>query len=535
MKGLFNRHQVDPQRLLRDFSELLELAQPDLEAETYAQAHEVVQLAQQRLGFDPQTAVVALVGATGSGKSSLFNALLGADIAPTGVRRPTTTEPIAAVQGGAGVSELLDWLQVRQRVQIPADGLLPENVALLDLPDVDSVVTRGREVVSFLAKRVDLLIWVTDPQKYADNLLHTEFIRPLAKHATMTVAVLTKSDLLSPADQQVVVADLQRILEAAEVNDPRVVPVSAVTGSGVAQLRELVEQAAARQLAQSQKLLGALAAAKESLAAQIFAGVAEDQLVANFKRVGAAELAEPLREAVYQVGQVTRIERAVAESYRFRAGLACGFWPLRKLRLFRADPAKQLHLGQAVAATNLVASQQALGALELAVQHEVGKLRDLLPSKWFAQLEALAVAGTEVLPAEVDGALAQLEVQLPERPLPWWRAANFVQLLGWALALAGGVWLLAVHLLRSFLLIDLPVYTWNYVPAPVWLLIFGISFALLVSLVTQVFVGVVSKKAAQQTTRMLRQRLDAVVVDSFVSPLESELGRQQSILQKFFL
>ena len=59
--------------------------------------------------------VVALAGATGSGKSSLFNDLTGADVAPIGARRPTTSTPIAAIWGSESASALLDWLKVGAR------------------------------------------------------------------------------------------------------------------------------------------------------------------------------------------------------------------------------------------------------------------------------------------------------------------------------------------------------------------------------------------------------------------------------------
>ncbi|MCP4083987.1 MAG: ABC transporter [Actinomycetia bacterium] len=108
--------------------------------------------------------VVALAGPTGAGKSSLFNALCGADISTTGVRRPTT----GAVHGcvwGDGAESLLNWLGVTHRHHLPAGDSGLDGLVLLDLPDFDSTATAHRVEVDRLVELVDLLVWVIDPQK----------------------------------------------------------------------------------------------------------------------------------------------------------------------------------------------------------------------------------------------------------------------------------------------------------------------------------------------------------------------------------
>jgi hypothetical protein len=78
-------------------------------------ARRVLDRVHERLNISGDHTVVALAGATGSGKSSLFNALIGADVAEIGARRPTTSKPTAAVWGDTDASELLDWLDVKAR------------------------------------------------------------------------------------------------------------------------------------------------------------------------------------------------------------------------------------------------------------------------------------------------------------------------------------------------------------------------------------------------------------------------------------
>src|SRR3954469_16406283 len=66
--------------------------------------------------------VVALAGATGSGKSTLFNAISGAEVSTPGVRRPTTGVTHASVWGAEGADQLLDWLEVPRRHRVEAAG-----------------------------------------------------------------------------------------------------------------------------------------------------------------------------------------------------------------------------------------------------------------------------------------------------------------------------------------------------------------------------------------------------------------------------
>src|SRR4051794_41857629 len=68
----------------------------------------------ERLQLGGNHTIVALVGATGSGKSSLFNALSEMEIADVGARRPLTSQPMACVWGEEGAAPLLEWLEVAE-------------------------------------------------------------------------------------------------------------------------------------------------------------------------------------------------------------------------------------------------------------------------------------------------------------------------------------------------------------------------------------------------------------------------------------
>ncbi|MCE3244952.1 MAG: transporter, partial [Arthrobacter sp.] len=127
-----------------------ELAVGVLPGEALEQVFQVLDRASSRRSLSADHTVVGFFGATGSGKSTLFNAVNGAEIATAAARRPTTSEPLASVWGAEGSEALLDWLEVRQRHHAdPVPGFADESTGLilLDLPDFDSTRLANRETV----------------------------------------------------------------------------------------------------------------------------------------------------------------------------------------------------------------------------------------------------------------------------------------------------------------------------------------------------------------------------------------------------
>lgn len=204
----------------------------------------------ERLALGIDWTVVALAGGTGSGKSTLFNALAGVPFAVPGVARPTTSEVSAAVWGPDPATALLDWLGVEPqrrlfRAQSPDAAADPTlgGLILLDLPDHDSVNAQNRATVDAMIPMVDLLLWVVDPQKYADHAIHSGYLKLAADHGQPSLVVLNHVDRLTTEDGWNVARDLQRLLADDGMHSVPVMPVSARTGQGVDVLRAELEGA----------------------------------------------------------------------------------------------------------------------------------------------------------------------------------------------------------------------------------------------------------------------------------------------------
>jgi GTP-binding protein EngB required for normal cell division len=244
--------------------------------ELLTEAEALLRRSGERMRMSATHTVVALAGGTGSGKSTLFNALAGANFSPAGVTRPTTKHSHACVWGMEGAAPLLDWLGVQRRHRYARASALDEGEAsltgmlLLDLPDHDSVVTGSAALVDRLVKLADMLVWVLDPLKYADASVHRRYLVPLAGHAAVTTVVLNQVDTLSPDQAADCESDLRRLLDAEGLTETQVVVTSATAGTGLNELRRVLGGAVAARRAATDRITADIDALLERFA--VYAG-----------------------------------------------------------------------------------------------------------------------------------------------------------------------------------------------------------------------------------------------------------------------
>ncbi|WP_418062662.1 dynamin family protein [Pimelobacter simplex] len=257
-----------------------------------------VERATGRLRLSTSATVVAIAGATGSGKSTTFNALAGADLSTAGAQRPTTSRATALVwsddEDAAEVTALLDWLDVPEesrfrRAELATcapRGSLPEGLVLLDLPDHDSIRTAHHDEAERVVALADALIWVVDPQKYADAAIHQRFLRPLAGHRDVTMVVLNHLDTVPEEVRPDLLRDLRKVLVADGMRDPRILGVSARHGLGIDELRTAIVRRVEENRNAERRALADVSAAAERLRAASgdASGTIPDVWVADLER-----------------------------------------------------------------------------------------------------------------------------------------------------------------------------------------------------------------------------------------------------------
>ena len=307
------------------------------------EATEVVERAAGRLRLSAVHTVVAIAGATGSGKSSTFNALAGLELSAVGVRRPTTSWATACVWGATSATELLEWLGIPARHQVSRDSMLDtghetqelDGVVLLDLPDHDSTEVSHHLEVDRLVKLADVLVWVLDPQKYADAAVHDRYLKPYASYAGVLLVVLNHIDTVPEGRRDAMVADVRRLLEADGLGDVPVLPVSARNDWGIDELKAEIARRAASKKATRLRV--------EADVRLVATRLREASGTAKPRDLSRERIAE-LDDAFADAAGVPTVVAAVEKSTRLRANRATG-WPATAwVSKLKPDPLKRLHL-----------------------------------------------------------------------------------------------------------------------------------------------------------------------------------------------
>jgi energy-coupling factor transporter ATP-binding protein EcfA2 len=167
--------------------------------------------------------VVAIIGPTGAGKSTLFNTLAGRAASRTGVLRPTTREAIVLVnpQDRAALLEgTLAGLEA-DRLRLIDDASIEPGLALVDAPDLDSIEHANRELADHLVEAADLAIFVTTATRYADRVPWGVLRRARERGLPLIVVVnrippdeAARRELLADVERLFVDAGLTEVMDA---------------------------------------------------------------------------------------------------------------------------------------------------------------------------------------------------------------------------------------------------------------------------------------------------------------------------------
>ena len=484
-----------------------------------------------RLRLSADHTVVALAGATGSGKSSTFNALTELELAAVGVRRPTTSWATACVWGKEGAEELLEWLGIPPRHQVTRDSMLSRadedvemrGVVLLDLPDHDSTEVSHHLEVERLVQLADMLVWVLDPQKYADAAIHDRFLRPLAAHRDVMLVVLNHIDTVPEDRRRTMVDDVRRLLEADGLAGVPVLPVSARHGWGVDELRALIVDRVAEKKATRARLEADVRSAAQRLQDATGSGKAPSL---SKERIAA------LDDAFADAAGVPTVVKAVADSTRLRANRATG-WPITAwFSRLKPDPLKRLHLDLGAAGKQLTGSSRtsvpkASGVQRARVDTEVRALADqvgegLAPS-WATAVRHASVSRLEDLNDRLDRAVASTDLGADR--IPVW--AGLVRVLQYVLiiaALLGAGWLAVLAFGSYARLPEPPTPEVAGFALPTLLLLGGVAVGILLALVCRWLVSLTARSRARRADKRLRDAISEVSAEMVVAPIEAELA-----------
>jgi GTP-binding protein EngB required for normal cell division len=490
----------------------------------------------RRLGLTADHTVVAIAGATGSGKSSTFNALAGVELSPVGVRRPTTSWATACVWGSEGAAELLDYLGIAPRHQIMRDSLLDlgkedhalQGVVLLDLPDHDSTEVSHHLEVDRLIELTDLMVWVLDPQKYADAAIHDRYLAPLATHQAVMLVVLNHVDEVPDDRRRSMLDDIRRLLDADGLERVPLMATSARTGEGIDALRyAIAERVRAKKVTRARLEADLRSAAQQLSDATGTSGHPE----LSKQRIAALE------DAFADAAGVPTVVAAVDSATRIRGRRATG-WPVTSwLSRLRPDPLRRLHLdlgkeGSLLTGRGRTSVPPATHVQRARVDAEVRAVADEvsapLSRPWAESVRRASVARLPDLGDRLDAALG--ETDLNTQRMPAW--AGLVRVLQWLLllaAVAGLVWS-AVLLSDPWFGVARPdTPDVEGFPVPVILLGGGVLLGLLLALLCRFLVSATARSRARAADRRLRSAIASVAEELVVTPVRAELTAYDTV------
>jgi len=488
--------------------------------------------ARSRLGFPSTAYVLALAGGTGVGKSTLLNAIAGENVSPAGARRPTTADAVAWVPSSRGreLAGLLRWVGITT-VREHAGGALAD-VAVLDLPDFDSIALEHRERVDALLPRVDAVAWIVDPEKYKDHVMHGGYLTQFAPRIRRQIVVLNRSDLLSPADATRVAEDMRHQLRREGAGDIEVVATRAREGAGgIGELSQWLDSGIeAKRVVASRVAAEAREAARQLAAGAGVLGDAAAPLIEPARRERA--LSSVSRGALALI-DIAGLERQAVAATRFAARRR-GAGPLR----FVTSAIYRL-IGRARAAADpagFLGRWQLRGSLAPAVEPLRELVASTLPTVPAPLRGALATLSE---PASIEGRLARtvdsaLAAEVAGFRVPTsalWSVIGAAQYAVTALLIFLALWFAALFVIHDAPVGSVVLPYLGPVPTPVALLAATLLAGYLLAKLLQLHAGLLGRRWARRVganvTREVRRRID----DDLLVPLD-QFDASRAALQR---
>lgn len=466
-----------------------------------ADAEKVATRVRDRVQIGGESTVVAFAGATGSGKSSLVNALVGEPVAEVAPTRPTTAEPLSV--SGRETSEVLDWMGVGPRHVLPG-AFGDDSVILVDLPDLDSTEEEHRSAADRVIERADVVVFVLDPQKYADALLHREYLKRFGEHGAVTLVVLNQVDRLAQREKNVVLVDARGLLATDGLRD-RLIPTSARTGEGVEQLRRSITEIVSKRNAARLRLGADLRSAGEALA------------VASRKDGGASPSAVhvdfmPAARAMVSAAGGDAVAEAAARSYDLRSRRET---PWKSRSAHRAPDPLDAVVGPS-GIPRYIPEPARIPAAQMAVRTYVDNELAALPTSWKSSVARDVDARTVRLIESTGDAAKDIEVGDSEQP-SWWGVTRALFRASLATVAVGVLWLFFWAALGMF---DPPKAVGVGLP------IILIGLGLLAALAVWIGVGVMrsrgSNAARERVMSQLARALDDRAGFAVREPVEAQ-------------
>ncbi len=524
---------------MEKFTSLVNLATNYLPADLQTELNAFIDSATQRKNLGLDYSVVAFAGGTGAGKSSLFNAVSQQNLAQVTPIRPTTSVPMAISASEA--TDILDWLDIKQRHVVAEfaqsfSGLKSEEkLVLLDLPDIDSTNMQNQEIAKFLTQRVDVLVWVLDPQKYADAVLHEDYLRNMRAHAEVTLIVLNQCDTLGSERAQVL-NDVARVVRESGI-DADIIPTSAVTGEGISELRTAITKIVNQREVAYRRLIADLFA----FATRIETTLPDD--FANFTAQISKTDMQELGIAVADSAGVKEIAQVCADSYTYHGKKQTGWIVSRLLLKNKIDPLRRFKLGSVknenlqsaapdvdLVVSNVQPEAHAQVRLAASTTNLVRKYGEQMPTKWG---NTVATKLEETVSDTVDIAHSQITTLEPaymRTPFSW-KIFNFLQGILLLSAIVGGVWIALLNLADfiTLKLPDPPVY--GIFSLPLLLLVGGILGGWLIALLFRPLIRFGAGRRYKRVRSALTKRVQKVVATNIIVPLETELNKYQQFIK----